>query len=105
MNGPIPDGYEVDHINQIPHDNRINNLRLVTHSQNQQNRRGAQKNNLSSGVRGVHFEKSRGKWRASIGVHGGTKFLGRYDFKQDAEAAYAAAAAYMHSHNPAARST
>lgn len=32
--GPIPDGYEIDHINAIKTDNRLDNLRLVTHKEN-----------------------------------------------------------------------
>ena len=32
--GDIPDGYEIDHINANRKDNSINNLRIVTHSQN-----------------------------------------------------------------------
>ena len=32
--GEIPNGYEIDHINGDRTDNSINNLRIVTHSQN-----------------------------------------------------------------------
>jgi len=32
--GPIPDGYEIDHINTIKTDNRLENLRIVTHKEN-----------------------------------------------------------------------
>lgn len=35
--GIEPTGFEVDHINQIRHDNKICNLRLATRSQNQRN--------------------------------------------------------------------
>lgn len=35
--GEIPAGYEIDHINTIPDDNRIINLRLVTHKENMNN--------------------------------------------------------------------
>ncbi len=37
FNGPIPDGYEIDHVNGNPADNRIENLRLATRSQNGMN--------------------------------------------------------------------
>jgi len=37
-NGEIPDGFEIDHINNLRYDNRIENLRLLTHSQNCKNR-------------------------------------------------------------------
>lgn len=32
--GPIPEGYEVDHINNIRNDNRLSNLQLLTKSEN-----------------------------------------------------------------------
>ena len=33
-NGPIPNGMEIDHINRVRDDNRIENLQLITHKQN-----------------------------------------------------------------------
>ena len=38
MNGDIPKGYEVDHINRVKTDDRIGNLRLVTRSENCKNK-------------------------------------------------------------------
>lgn len=38
INGDIPDGMEIDHINRDRYDNRIENLRLVTKSQNSLNK-------------------------------------------------------------------
>lgn len=35
--GEIPDGYEIDHINNIRDDNRLENLRCVTHKENMNN--------------------------------------------------------------------
>lgn len=37
FNGPIPEGMVIDHINRRPYDNRIENLRLATKSQNKLN--------------------------------------------------------------------
>lgn len=34
LKGEIPDGYEIDHINTIRDDNRLENLRCVTHKEN-----------------------------------------------------------------------
>lgn len=58
--GEIPDGYEIDHINQIRDNNWRTNLRLATSSQNQYNR-NAYKNN-KSGIKGLHelFNKKTG---------------------------------------------
>lgn len=43
-NGNIPDGMQIDHINRIRSDNRIENLRLATHSSNRLN---SKSNNFS----------------------------------------------------------
>ena len=37
FNGEIPEGMEIDHINTDPTDNRLSNLRLVTHKENMAN--------------------------------------------------------------------
>lgn len=38
-NGPIPKGMEVDHVNHVRTDNRIENLRLVSRLENCKNRK------------------------------------------------------------------
>lgn len=37
FNGPIPDGLMIDHIDRRPENNRLDNLRLVTHRENRVN--------------------------------------------------------------------
>lgn len=34
FNGPIPNGYEVNHIDENTHNNRLDNLNLMTHEEN-----------------------------------------------------------------------
>lgn len=80
-----PKGLVVDHVNHNTLDNTRKNLRLLTKSENLQNRKGAMKNNKSSGIRGVSWDKRRQKWVAYIGIKGKLKFLGYYENIQDAE--------------------
>ena len=72
-----PDGYEVDHINLNPLDNRKSNLRVCTHQQNQCNQ-PLQKNN-TSGVTGVSYYAPRGKYRARIKFFQKKLHLGYFD--------------------------
>ena len=59
---PNPDNKpEVDHLNRIKNDNRIENLRWVTHSENNQNI-GKQKNN-KSGHKYISYDKSKKSYR------------------------------------------
>ena len=73
---------EVDHKNGDKSDNRIENLREATHSQNGKNL-SIRKNN-KVGVNGIRWDSSRNKWYASIGVNHKTKYLGRYVVLEDA---------------------
>ena len=72
----------IDHINRIPSDNRIANLRDVTQSENMKNQK--MHFNNKSGVCGVYWHKSRGKWQAQINVSGKCIALGRYKYLEDA---------------------
>lgn len=99
VHGPIPDGQEIDHINGVRDDNRICNLRLVNRGQNNQNQRYARTNN-KSGVKGVSWCATSGKWMARIKHEGVQYHLGRFTTIEDARIAYAGAAAIIHTHNP-----
>ena len=81
---------DVDHVNGDKRDNRFNNLRLATRSQNNGNS-GIKKSN-ASGVKGVHWGAKHDKWRASISEHGKIINLGRYDCIAAASFAYQIAA-------------
>lgn len=71
-----PEGFETDHINRNKLDNRRENLRTVTNSQNKLNT-NLQKNN-KSGYRGIWWESNRQKYKVQIRIHNRTIELGRY---------------------------
>lgn len=58
---------QIDHINMIKNDNRWENLREATNSENNMNRI-IQKNNTSN-YRGVYFRKDCGLWAAYIAIN------------------------------------
>lgn len=75
-----PEGV-IDHIDRNPSNNRIGNLRDVSHSVNHINSGNFAHN--TSGVRGVDLHKQTGKWRARVAeIH-----LGLFVNKEDAEKA------------------
>lgn len=72
----------VDHINMQRDDNRIENLRQCSHSENMSNRR-AQSNN-TSGFKGVSRIPRSTKWRATLcNTH-----IGSFETAEEAHAAY-----------------
>lgn len=92
-NGPIPDGMQIDHINHIRDDNRIENLRIVSNLANGMNQ-GMPKNN-KSGVTGVGWYKKTGRWRVQIRANGKSMTVGYFDdfdiavaARKDAESKY-----------------
>lgn len=82
--GQIPEGMEIDHINHIIDDNRIENLRIVNRHENNKNK-SLQSNN-SSGFNGVRWCRKANKWRAEIKVNGKSKHLGFFHSFSDAVA-------------------
>lgn len=79
--GHLPEN-EIDHINHDRSDNRIANLRSVTHCENHKNV-SMQKSN-KSGVVGVCWVQSRGKWMAQMTARGKHMYLGIFDAFDDA---------------------
>ncbi len=92
--GRDPYPLEVDHINRNPLDNRPENLRVATRSENASNK-GIQANN-TSGRRGVTFCRKTGKWQAQIGHNGKCIFLGRHETQEDAYRARLSAEKQIH---------
>lgn len=79
--GTWPSG-EIDHINGCRTDNRIENLRDVTRTENRMN--ACMMSNNTSGHCGVSWSPSAGKWAAYINLNKKRMWLGFYDRKEDA---------------------
>ena len=84
----------LDHIDGNKINNRVENLRPATKSQNMSNR-GKQANN-TSGFKGVSFIKADNKYEAWIQVNGKKKHLGRFVDPAIAHEAYKKAALIHH---------
>ncbi|MGJ0639467.1 HNH endonuclease signature motif containing protein [Xenorhabdus bovienii] len=76
----------IDHINGVRDDNRISNLRDVSHSINMLNT--SEKSSSKSGYRGVSWCHDTKKWRAKIQIGDKYHHLGRYHDIEDALQAY-----------------
>lgn len=87
VTGAWPVG-EIDHKNGDRFDNRFENLRLSTHSQNMGNRKINTSN--ATGFKGIWIKD--GKFAAEIAARGERRWLGCFDTPEEAHAAYAAAA-------------
>ena len=68
----------LDHINQNKSDNRICNLRIVSHQQNC----------FNNNFKGYSWDKNRDKWKPQIHIDGKTIFLGRFNTEEEARNSY-----------------
>ena len=86
----LPDSPYIDHIDNNPLNNRRDNLRPCTLSQNQGNRK--LNHNNTSGYKGVSLHTQTGLWRARINKTINKKHyeehLGLFNTKEDAAIAY-----------------
>ena len=80
---------EIDHIDGNRANNRLSNLRHVSCTENRHNIGRSRRN--KSGVMGVFWEESRGKWKAYIRINNVQDNIGRYDTFEEAVAARKAA--------------
>lgn len=93
VHGYLPD-YEIDHRNTIKHDNRIDNLRPATFSENNQNAPLTKRNR--SGVKCVHWNGHSKKWIGHIQANGKRHHIGGFDSIEEAAAAVDAARIRLH---------
>ena len=87
VHGAWPD--EIDHINGDPSDNRLSNLRNVSHAGNQKNMK--RPSNNTSGVSGVFWCTGMRRWDAEIHVGGRRVWLGGFETREQAMIARKAA--------------
>lgn len=80
--GKIKDGMQIDHINHIRYDNRIENLRVVSSAENSRNRSISSIN--KSGSCGVSYDKKRNRWRSYIVFDGEFINIGYFKSYDDA---------------------
>lgn len=84
VNGPIPEGMQIDHICHNPACVKAEHLRPATQPENVRNLSGPTANNKHSGVRNVG--KMGERWRVRITKDGKTHQLGCYDTIEEASA-------------------
>lgn len=76
--GDIPYGLEIDHINRIKDDNRIENLRVVTRSEN----------HFNIEYKGYTFDKQKQRWIVNLVKNNKRIYLGQFKKEEDAALAY-----------------
>lgn len=80
--GIDPRNKEIDHIDEDTTNNRPDNLRLASSSENSQNVSVTKRN--KSGIKGVSFNKFRNNWRAFLSYGGAYRNLGSFSTKEEA---------------------
>ena len=92
---------QIDHINGIPSDNRICNLREASDAENKQNL-GIKKTN-TTGQTGVCLDKRYGTYSATIHNKGKKIHLGTFKTFEESKEAYIEAKKQIHKFNPVQR--
>ncbi len=90
LNGEIPEGMTITHLDKNKTNNKIENLMLCKFSETYFGKRIYSNN--TSGYKGVYWDEATQKWRAAIGYKGRKFALGYFESKEKAYAAYCKAA-------------
>ena len=77
---------QIDHVNEIKTDNRIDNLQLLTQREN--NSKGWRNKKKSSKYTGVSWDKTGKIWKSYITINGKLKYLGNHKTEINAHLAY-----------------
>lgn len=77
---------EIDHINRNRLDNRVDNLRIVTHQQN----------GFNTNAKGYSWRKDSNKWESFITINQKKIHLGYYETEAEAHTAYLTAKLKYH---------
>lgn len=97
MGVDVPEGMEIDHKNRDPWDNRWENLRIATPSQNSYNALKTDRARTEAG-RGLPkgVSPQAGRFKAQICINGKKRHIGMYATPEEAAEAYKAAAMPHH---------
>ena len=85
---------QIDHVDGDKLNNRIENLRACTLSQNQHNAQRRKDN--TSGIKGITWCRSRGQWLARVKYKGRQYFVGYFNSIENAERELKAARESLH---------
>lgn len=94
QNGNIPKGLLIDHRDTNPFNNKLENLRLATPSQNSMNSKVSLRS--STGLKGVFKQPGTKNFSSYISVNGKVQHIGSYPTKGLAAVAHAKAAIRYH---------
>lgn len=97
-NGPIPEGMQVDHMCSVRACVNPSHLRLATSKQNHEHLTGQRSNN-TSGIRGVSWCKQTKRWSGQVQHNYKGYTVGRFNTKEEAEAAVIAKRLELFTHN------
>jgi len=93
MFGTIPKGHTIDHIDRNKINNKFENLRLATDTQQAINRE------CQENKKGYYFNKARNKWMTQISINSKRIYLGLFTTELEARQAFLKARELAHLYN------